>query len=291
MKLRKALTWFQQRSLAFRSIVGLAMVVAIGVFDTLTGPEIGSSIFYLAPVVLVSWTNGRYWGVFMSMVGGLVWFGADQITGQVYTHPLIPYWNMTIRVGFFVITALLLARLKLALVREQELSRTDSLTGVNNSRHFLEIANGELERCRRYGRPLTLVYIDLDNFKAVNDSLGHITGDSLLREVARCIGSNVRKIDLVARLGGDEFAVLLPETGFEEASFLLYRLQGVLLGVMRDGKWPVTFSMGAATFVTMPSSVEEIIREADRLMYSVKNSGKNSIRHELIRKTASVSLQ
>src|SRR3972149_6563891 len=116
----------------------------------------------------------------------------------------IPYWNMTVRTGFFLIVAIILSRLKSLQTRDQMLSRTDALTGLWNARYFLELAGRETERCRRYARSITFAYIDLDDFKAVNDSKGHAEGDALLREVGRAIKQQLRDQDAPARLGGDE---------------------------------------------------------------------------------------
>lgn len=169
------------------------------------------------------------------------------------------------------------AKLKDALERERDNARNDFLTGIANRRAFYEIAATEAQRSRRYGRPLTLVYVDLDNFKAVNDSLGHDAGDELLVEVAATIQSAVRTTDTVARLGGDEFAVLLPETDKDSGEVVTRKLQHALLATMQEHNWCVTFSIGLISFRTPPESVTEMIRKADEVMYSVKLRGKNSV--------------
>jgi diguanylate cyclase (GGDEF)-like protein len=182
-----------------------------------------------------------------------------------------------------VIVTTILSRLKLSQVRERELSRVDPLTGLWNARYFLELAGRETERCRRFARPITIAYIDLDNFKAVNDSKGHAEGDSLLHEVGGKIKQELRNQDVPARLGGDEFALLLPETSLEESSVALRRLKESLELMMQARNSLVTFSIGAVTFQRPLASVEEMIRAADDLMYGVKKSGKGAIRHEQAR--------
>jgi diguanylate cyclase (GGDEF)-like protein len=147
---------------------------------------------------------------------------------------------------------------------------------VANRRAFFEIANAERGRACRYGRPLTLAYLDVDNFKGINDRLGHASGDHLLVEVSRVLRDNVRASDAVARLGGDEFALLFPETDAAGAEAALRNLQKRLADAMQAADWPVTFSMGAAVFAC-PESVDEMIRAADELMYGVKKAGKNNI--------------
>ena len=108
------------------------------------------------------------------------------------------------------------------------MARIDFLTGVLNSRAFYQIATAEIQRSGRYGHPLTLAYIDLDNFKTVNDEFGHSTGDELLKTVARTFSDNLRSSDYVARLGGDEFAILMTETSAQAALNVVARIQVLL---------------------------------------------------------------
>jgi diguanylate cyclase (GGDEF)-like protein len=139
----------------------------------------------------------------------------------------------------------------------------------------------EINRARRYEHPLTVVYIDLDNFKKINDLYGHITGDNLLRLVADTVKNNIRLTDTVARLGGDEFAILLPETGPELAEAITHKVQKINLEIMQKNGWPVTFSIGVVTFIDPPSTVDEILKASDHLMYVAKNNDKNNIRCEV----------
>lgn len=169
------------------------------------------------------------------------------------------------------------AALKDALEREKDEARLDFLTKIANRRAFYEVGLREITRARRYNRPLTLLYIDLDNFKQVNDAFGHETGDELLVEVAATIRCNVRATDLVARLGGDEFALLLTETNREAGLVVTNKLRETLLRAMQERNWPVTFSIGMVSFTVPPASVEEMVKQADEVMYSVKQRGKNSI--------------
>jgi len=111
----------------------------------------------------------------------------------------------------------------------------------------------------------------------VNDSLGHDSGDEVLVHVAATIQRAVRGSDVVARLGGDEFSVLLPETNQEHGMVVVQKLRKHLLEAMREKNWPITFSVGVTSFLTVPESVDEMIREADRAMYSVKLKGKDSV--------------
>jgi diguanylate cyclase (GGDEF)-like protein/PAS domain S-box-containing protein len=167
--------------------------------------------------------------------------------------------------------------LEASLVKERELSRSDPLTGLPNRRAFMEFAEIEKERSRRYSHSFGLAYLDLDGFKKINDTLGHAAGDMVLVTVAKVLRSNLRASDMVARLGGDEFAILLPETDPVAAKKVMSKLQELLRSAMRAGGWKVDFSIGLASFLDAPESVDYIIRLADELMYSVKSSGKGAL--------------
>jgi predicted signal transduction protein with EAL and GGDEF domain len=214
-----------RRSAVFFIVLGLTLVLVLGFLDYLTGPEISFSIFYLIPISLVAWFSKRRIGILISFVSAVSWFTADLVTGHTYSHPVIPYWNATARLDFFLVLTYSLASLKDALERERELARTDYLTGIANSRSFYESANAELNRIHRYKHPFTFAYLDLDNFKTVNDRFGHGIGDVLLRFVAETIKNSIRITDKISRLAGDEFAILLPETGFDAAQIVISKVQ------------------------------------------------------------------
>jgi diguanylate cyclase (GGDEF)-like protein len=129
----------------------------------------------------------------------------------------------------------------------------------------------------------------VDDFKQVNDHLGHSAGDRLLRTVADTIRENVRGIDVVARLGGDEFAILMPETDGAAAGVVVRRVRRRLLDAARAGGWPVTFSIGVVTFDTPPASCDEMLQAADDLMYAAKRHGKNAIRQRVAARPATAA--
>ncbi len=177
-----------------------------------------------------------------------------------------------------------------ALEQEKRLSRIDPLTGLANRRAFYEGAEVERARSVRYVRNLSMAYIDLDNFKHVNDQFGHEMGDQLLVVVANILRSGLRQSDMAARLGGDEFAVILPETDHLGACRATSKLHELLTQAMQDNDWPVTFSMGVVTFESLPATTEEMIQKADELMYTVKHSGKNRIATSIFQATASPAM-
>jgi diguanylate cyclase (GGDEF)-like protein len=259
------------------------LVLFLGAIDVLTGPEISFSVFYIFPILLATWLIGRRAGVFTSVMSAIIWRLADSLAGQTYSHPLIAYWNMLVRLAFFLVNTFLLSELQARLRRETSSARIDPLTGIANRRQFYELAQLQIARADRQGEPFTIAYVDIDGFKAVNDRLGHASGDELLSLAANTVQANLRVVDVVARMGGDEFAILLTHTEQRSAEEALSRISSLLSGLARDRQWPVTFSIGAATFVRSPASIDEMIRTADDLMYAAKRSGKGVVRHEVFR--------
>lgn len=262
-------------------VIALAFMLFLGVIDNITGFEISFALFYLIPVSLAAWFAGREAGILVSIVSAATWYLANSLAGESFSNPLIPIWNSASRLGFFFIVTMLLSQLRRAIDHERTLSRTDYLTGALNSRYFYEIAQYEINKLQRQERAVTVIYIDLDNFKDINDNLGHFTGDEVLKSVVTKIGENIRAEDIVARLGGDEFAILLSETSQEKAYNVVSRLQRILLEEMERSRWPVTFSIGVLT-ITTPATVSDIIRQVDELMYNAKNSGKNAICYAIL---------
>jgi len=256
----------------------LVLVTAICILDYFTEFEIRFDIFYAIPVAYVTWLVSRRCGVAVSAITTLAWFITDHYSRPLYLNPLIPAWNAVMRLGYFLIITYVLAALRDALRREKSMARSDFLTKTANRRAFYEVASMEIARAARYAHPFTVAYLDIDDYKVINDNLGHEEGDRTLRKIAEIMADELRGPDFVARLGGDEFAVLLPETDGAAAQLVLSRLRTRLLDAMRQEGWPVTFSIGAITFLKPPDTVDEMLNEADILMYAAKNGGKDTIR-------------
>jgi len=273
--------FLEKRRKPFWVSVGLILVLVLGVVDYRTGFELSISLFYLIPIFLVAWFTDRNLTLIISAVSVIIWFLTDYVTGLTYSNPMIYVWNTMIRLGIFIIFSLLLARLRSVLKANQEMARVDYVSGAANIRYFYELAQIEISRYQRYKHPLTLVYIDLDDFKGINDSLGHNTGDKVLRAVTDGIKCQIRPTDILARLGGDEFALLLPETGEEDVKQAVGRIHSTLMEEMAKNNWSVTFSIGVVTFQQVPASVDEMIKLADGVMYSVKTDTKNGIQYHI----------
>lgn len=268
-------TWKQSLIL----IGSILIVVLIGYLDNITGEEISFYVYYAIPISLCSWFVSLRAGIIVAVASALAWYIVD--IQEMPASAALHYWNICVRLTFFTAMAVILNKLQLTLEREKELASKDTLTGLSNRRAFFETADMEIKRARRYGRPLTIAYMDLDSFKDVNDRKGHEEGDRLLQSVAESLRRCTRATDAVARIGGDEFVVLLPETGEEAAFAAVQKFHQEILQIMREHHWPVTLSIGALTFKDAPESVDEMVRSADHLMYSAKKSGKNSIKFKV----------
>jgi diguanylate cyclase (GGDEF)-like protein len=258
-------------------MVSFMIIILIGIADYLTGEEVSSAIFYLLPVSLSAWFIGKGAALLISFISAITWITADLIARKSYLHPLIHFWNTIMSLGIFLLVSYILSALKTSLEQEKILSRTDTLTGLMNRRYFNELAVMEISRAHRFKHPFSVAYVDIDDFKTVNDRFGHSAGDTLLCSVAGIMQQNIRETDIAARLGGDEFVILMPETGDESARVVFPKLQVQLLETVQKKKWAVTFSIGVMTFMTPPASVDDMISSVDNLMYAVKKSGKNEI--------------
>ncbi len=268
----------------------LALLALVGGLDYWTGSEFSFSVFYLAPIAMAAWYGGPRSAAFAPALAAATWFVSDASAGHSYSHPAIPWWNAAVRLGFFVLVASLLVRLRSLLRDARRAADHDVLTGALNSRSWHVRLAEETARCRRQAAPLTVGYIDLDHFKTVNDRSGHAAGDALLRLVVATLQATVRPGDVVARVGGDEFAFFLAGASPGEAAVVAGRLRDAVREAMTSRGWPVTASIGAATYVTVPADVVTMVRAADALMYAAKAGGRDGVRHDIIGDTADSDL-
>lgn len=267
--------------------LSVLLVALIGSIDYLSANDVAFSPFYLSAVLLASTTGSRLGRVGVAAAAALAWVASDLLhVGREYPTVLIPIWNTLARFLVFWLVGLLAASLQELLTHERAVARTDPLTRVSNSRAFYETATAAIARQRRSLTTLTAAYIDIDHFKVVNDTLGHEAGDTVLREVAGAMTSRARLTDTVARLGGDEFAIILPDSDAAGARRMLADLTVTLDALVEDRGWPISFSIGAVTWIVPPSDVEAMVRRADQLMYAVKRQGKNALIHETVTASA-----
>ena len=162
----------------------------------------------------------------------------------------------------------------------ERLASVDGMTGLNNRRHFLVLAESEWSRFRRYGRPLALLMIDIDLFKSINDTYGHDVGDEVIKAVAGILQKNKRTSDIAGRLGGEEFALILPEATLDSALTAAERLRQLVAdgAINVEGhRLSVTISIGASAGDADMSGVDELLKQADIALYEAKRSGRNRV--------------
>lgn len=259
----------------------LVITAALGWVDYKTGFDLSFSFFYLLPISMTAWAVSRKAGLAISVFSAAVWLTSNMLSGQIYTNPAIGVWNTLLRFGFYGVVTVLLTELHVLLEEERILANTDPLTGALNRRSFYAVAEKRMIISEVSKHPYTVVYIDLDNFKKVNDSLGHTAGDNVLQSVVNAIQTQIRSSDYLARLGGDEFSILLTDIDQEQAKPIVERIQSSLLDAMKVNNWPITFSIGVLTVLIMPESVDKLVSLTDTLMYEVKSKGKNAIHYSI----------
>lgn len=259
--------------------IGVLLVESV---DYVTGYEVSLSLLYLGPIAVAAWYAGRWAGFTIAVVSCIGWYVADQAAGGLYSYAAIPIWNALVRLGFFLITAHLLTALRKSLLGQRHLARTDSLTGLFRRRVFEERFEHDLALARRHGSPLTVAYIDVDDFKAINDKHGHAAGDEVLIALGRVLRLSVREADTGARLGGDEFALLMPDTDDAGARHAISKLMGELDVALAATGWGATCSVGVVTLPGSAASLEQAIAAADEVMYRVKQSGKSAVAYRVL---------
>ena len=273
------LSFLHRRTASEMWFAALAMMLVLAMVDIMTGPELGLSPFYLLPIVAIAWTEGLAAAWVSSLVAGGLWLAADVIARHQPLAAWLHLWNAGTRLSLFILVATLIVQLRRSDDQQRDAATTDALTGVPNSRWFDERLGEMLSKARELGIPVSFAYIDVDQFKSINDAFGHSSGDRVLRFVADALRKNLRGDDILARLGGDEFGVaLLGET--EQAWRPLERARREI----RTGLDLVhpTVSIGLATFLVAPQTVDEMIRVADGIMYEVKAAGRDGLRHRLV---------
>jgi diguanylate cyclase (GGDEF)-like protein len=230
----------------------------------------------LVPVIVATWRLGLRIGFLVSFLSCLFGFAIDfSLQPEADTHLLLTtaliHMNVLVFITYVCWTYQKITNnfIKLSLI--------DSLTCVNNRRAFFIQGEIELERVTRLHQPISVLFMDLDNFKMLNDSKGHDNGDKILLTVATLIKCRVRKIDFFARLGGDEFAIILPFTDGLGALALGRELHTMLHDVFYKKKIPITASIGIATFMKPPHSFKYAIKCADSVMYRIKKCSKNNV--------------
>jgi diguanylate cyclase (GGDEF)-like protein len=280
---------------AGRKILGTAaallFLAGVGWLDYVTGPDYDVSLFYLLPVVACGLLIGALPAAIVASAASAGLFIANLVYHEG-SYLVIAGWNGLTSLAIFVSMGLFTARLRhdrdalsslnkrleQLLQGETMLARTDSLTGLQNRRGFCEVLEVELARARRASGPVCLAYVDIDNFKNVNDLHGHAAGDEFLRQVGSALRDTIRGGDLAARLGGDEFGVLLNDVSLDAARSIAGRLLERLaeLALAYPG-CNLGASIGLAYCERTPDAAADFIAAADVAMYRAKDRGKAQV--------------
>jgi len=277
----RIINYFNKQSRPFLILLSILLVGLFAFIDYLMGRQVSFAIGFLLPIAFASWFIGRYAGITVSILAVVARLSTISLQGNPYVNYAIPFWNGFIRLCFYLFISYLISELKTLVEREKTFARIDYLTGLANVRSFYELAHNEISRLSRYKRHFTLVFMDIDYFKMINDRFGHQTGNLLLCAVAKAIREQIRAMDTVARVGGDEFAILMPETEQRGALTVVSRIENSLADAMQKEGWPVTFSFGVVTFTHPPASVEEMLKTADEMMYSAKFGKKDKVTYKV----------
>ena len=261
-------------------VLGSGVILALLIFFLdfrVLGSEVTFTLLYLVPIVLVTWFVGLKSGCFISFLSIACWYIVQLF--QHHRSPLMFSLSMDTlsKLGMYVLIVVLIHTLKRSYELERTYARIDYLTGSINRKGFQEILDREILRGQRSSKTLALVYIDLDNFKSLNDVFGHKAGDDALRLVADVVSSHIRRSDYFARLGGDEFALLLPDTGRREAEKIIRKISGLFEKQAGKKGFGVSMSIGAGVFCCGKYNSERMMECADGLMYTVKKRGKKGL--------------
>jgi diguanylate cyclase (GGDEF)-like protein len=279
------LRWTQGWPTAFVVGLGLLGTTVVGLADygvaRLLGYDFVATGFYLVPIGFVAFVSGTRFGLLVAAAAAsteaITTYAA--LVDETYTWA-VPI-SILLELLVFVAAAVAQGAIRRFVFRERQLSRHDSVTGVGNALGFREAAGWEVNRAQRWPQAVSLIYLDVDDFKAVNDTRGHAGGDEVLRIVGQAMKSSLRECDVVARVGGDEFAALMPGTDEEGCRAAMARVHLAITRDLAEAGFPVTASLGATTFPRAPETVDEMVVVADEAMYAVKHGSKNGFHHFL----------
>lgn len=237
---------------------------------------ISLDVLYCLPIIQVArltaiHTMRRYDTQTSTIVGtivALIW----SATEALITWPYFPMAAFVLNTFTRSVVFTVIGRVLVKLWRERKYAYLDALTGLANRLELLERLEAEQSRSERSGRPYSLLLIDIDRFKMLNDDFGHHVGDEALKVMADILRGSSRKMDVPARLGGDEFVLLLPETDKSSCDILVKRLESSTQQIFAERSWPISVSVGRTTNVGKNQDADMVVRLADENMYQAKKS-------------------
>lgn len=228
----------------------------------------------LLPVVIASWYGNLITGLSVSFITAFtVLVSYDHVLLSVPNTDAL--YTALVYFSALCILSILIDNFSTAFKVEEAAAEHDHLTGLLNIRGLTLLLEEEIARTKRYRHPFTVAYIDIDNFKAINDSKGHREGDVILCKLSKIITTSFRESDYIGRIGGDEFVCLLPETKQPDAKVVFDKLQKNLDSAFCSSDIVVTFSIGVVTFEAAPPNSQAALALVDKVMYRVKKLNKN----------------
>ncbi len=257
-------------------ILAVGLILLLGWLRHFTKAEYAFASAIIVPVFFVTWAGGYWHGIVLSALAAFMWVVTDIMSLRPFSESWIPFVNGMTRLATYCLITYLTARVRTLLKQESELATHDELTGVLNRRAFMEIGTAEANHAKRYGEPAAIMFLDLDDFKQLNDQKGHLMGDNALKAVGLALQATLRSTDHVARMGGDEFAVYL-SASHENAAMRAGEKVSMALAQVLKRFPPVTASIGIACFERVGENFDGMLHAADSLMYEVKDRGKNQV--------------
>lgn len=252
--------------------VGALLMLGIFTLDIATGSVVRLHILYIFPIAMISIHCSNTWLVFLGVLLSVFLQGAGLMMYEIPTISV--FFELMVAVLSFILTIALARGLRINFLETARLAAQDALTGLPNRRSIDESVSTEIARQKRYGGFFSLVLIDLDNFKQLNDSKGHQGGDNALLVLVSVLREQTRQSDIIGRLGGDEFAVVMPNMSAVDCDALCQKLVDEIAKRMTLAGFPVTASIGYASFRQAPASSDEALQKADKALYKAKANGK-----------------
>lgn len=261
----------------FLGIFGMALIVFTAAADYFFAGRIASIAFlYLVPIVLCAWVGGLVFGEIFSVVSFLSWTMIRLLWNHGHSPGAVFYADNFFQSISFGIAAFVVSLIKNEMDRWKMMAVVDPLTNICNLRFFYDVAEREISRAKRYKRPFTFVFIDVDDFGMLNSRMGRKAGDDILRTIAKSIIKKVRCTDVVARLGVDEFGILMPETSSENGSLAIRRIKSDITDNFQKHHWAMTITIGSITFINPPQNAGDMMKKIQLIMVQAKQKGKNN---------------
>jgi diguanylate cyclase (GGDEF)-like protein len=272
---------FKSSSSQFRILVFiLGIFISLAIFfvnQKFIESSINFTLFYEIPIIIVCWYSRTDFAIALAVLCVSEWSFINIIRIGINKGLMVYIFDILIRLFMYLFIIFILSRLKINSWNEKALARKDNLTGVYNLNGFYELMNLELYKMKRYKKPITLAYLDIDNFKKINDRFGHSSGNDVLVKLTKIIQGNIRKSDFIARLGGDEFIIVYPDMDIQRARIAIDKIRNVVSDQMKSKSLECFLSIGVGIFNNWDKSIDDMISVVDQLMYKVKNSTKNDV--------------